>query len=115
MRLENHVALVTGGSRGIGRAIVQWLALEGASVMFTGRNPETGLELEKTLRDVGLTVRFVTADSAREADVRRAVESAIETSGGPRRPRRAEVNRSASGRRGGPTARPCRRHHGPAR
>src|ERR1700751_804067 len=82
MRLENHVALGTGGSRGIGRGIVQRLAQEGAAVMFTGRNPETGLELEKTLRDVGLTVRFVTADSAREADVRRAVESAIETFGG---------------------------------
>jgi NAD(P)-dependent dehydrogenase (short-subunit alcohol dehydrogenase family) len=82
MRLENHVALVTGGSRGIGRAIVQRLAEEGASVTFTGRNPETGLELEKILRHAGLTVRFVAADSAREADVRHAVESTIETFGG---------------------------------
>ena len=82
MRLENHATLVTGGSRGIGRAIVQRLAEEGASVMFTGRNPETGLGHEKNLRDAGLTVRFIAADSAREADVRRAVESTIETFGG---------------------------------
>ncbi|MFA7290396.1 MAG: SDR family NAD(P)-dependent oxidoreductase, partial [Melioribacteraceae bacterium] len=40
MKLENKVAIVTGGSRGIGRAIVLQLAADGAKVIFTYQSSE---------------------------------------------------------------------------
>jgi NAD(P)-dependent dehydrogenase (short-subunit alcohol dehydrogenase family) len=44
-RLERLRALVTGGTSGIGTAIVERLSAEGAAVVFTGRNPERGAEV----------------------------------------------------------------------
>jgi len=45
--LDGLVAIVTGGSRGIGHAIVGALADEGSSVMFCGRDPEVGGQAEQ--------------------------------------------------------------------
>jgi NAD(P)-dependent dehydrogenase (short-subunit alcohol dehydrogenase family) len=55
-------ALVTGGSRGIGRAIVTTLAREGAEVIFCGRDPVQGKRLAAELRGELLEVRFIPAD-----------------------------------------------------
>jgi NAD(P)-dependent dehydrogenase (short-subunit alcohol dehydrogenase family) len=82
MLMKNNVVLVTGGSRGIGRGIVRRICEEGGSVMFTGRNPDTGLALERECVEAGLPVKFIVADSASEADVKAAVEATIATFGG---------------------------------
>jgi NAD(P)-dependent dehydrogenase (short-subunit alcohol dehydrogenase family) len=82
MRLEHQVALVTGGTRGIGRGIVERLAEEGASVAFTGRNSETGREVEHACVGAGYSARFINADSSVEDDVRGAVATTIEVFGG---------------------------------
>ncbi|MBD3239030.1 MAG: SDR family NAD(P)-dependent oxidoreductase, partial [Chitinivibrionales bacterium] len=48
MKLEGKTAIVTGGSRGIGRAITAELALRGARVFFTyNRNEEAAQEVEQ--------------------------------------------------------------------
>ncbi len=66
MNLRNAVALVTGGSSGIGRAIAQTLALSGARVAITGRDKERLAEAARTLNVVPIT-----ADVSSEGDVQR--------------------------------------------
>jgi 3alpha(or 20beta)-hydroxysteroid dehydrogenase len=49
LRLENQVAVVTGGTRGIGEGIVRRFIEEGAKVVFSGRSGEKGKALEEEL------------------------------------------------------------------
>ena len=56
LRLENQVAVVTGGTRGIGEGIVRRFVEEGASVVFSGRSDEKAKALEE---DLGRNVAFI--------------------------------------------------------
>jgi 3-oxoacyl-[acyl-carrier protein] reductase len=77
--LNNKVALVTGGSRGIGAAIVERLARDGARVAFTYRSNREAAEQLARKHD---GVLAISADSADEQAVRRAVQQVVETFGG---------------------------------
>jgi NAD(P)-dependent dehydrogenase (short-subunit alcohol dehydrogenase family) len=68
--LRNKVALVTGGSTGIGRAIARTLAARGARVVITGRNLET---LEESASQ-SPSIRLVVADVSEPVDVARTIE-----------------------------------------
>jgi len=57
--LENKKALVTGGSKGIGRAVVAELATLGAEVLFTGRNEGDLLTAQDELQNLGLETHFL--------------------------------------------------------
>ncbi|MGA2299450.1 MAG: SDR family NAD(P)-dependent oxidoreductase [Candidatus Acidiferrum sp.] len=73
MLLENKVALITGSGRGIGRAIAQLFAKEGASVFLTAR---TEAELAATVKEItaaGGKAAFVTADLTRAGDAEKLV------------------------------------------
>ena len=73
MELEGKVALVTGGSRGIGRGIVEAFLDEGARVVLSGRSAAKGLE---ALSELGGQDRahFLAGDVTNEASVRGMVE-----------------------------------------
>ena len=76
--LEGRVAIVTGGSRGIGRAVAQCLADDGASVVVSGLDA-TRLEVAaKELEGLGVPVLGVVADVARREDAERLVDQTKE-------------------------------------
>lgn len=81
MRLDGKVALVTGGTRGIGAGVVQMLAAEGASVVFTGRNEENGRAVEQAATAAGGAVTYLRADNGIESEVAGAVQFTVERYG----------------------------------
>ena len=74
--LSNLKALVTGATSGIGRAIARKLAREGAEVIVHGRDAARGDEVVAEIRAAGGQARFVAADLAKVADVRRLTADA---------------------------------------
>lgn len=80
--LQGKAAFVQGGSRGIGAAIVQRLASEGASVAFTYvSSDEKAQALVKSIEAGGGKALAIKADSADESLVRAAIDSAAKTFG----------------------------------
>jgi NAD(P)-dependent dehydrogenase (short-subunit alcohol dehydrogenase family) len=75
-RLAGKTALVTGATSGIGRAVAERLAGEGAQVILSGRDPDRGEQVVAAIRSGGGSTRFVRADLAKLEDVKRlAAES----------------------------------------
>lgn len=81
--LANKRALVTGGSRGIGAAIVKRLAREGAQVAFTyASSPERAREAAQEAQSLGGKVIAIQSDSADAGAVTAAVEQTVREFGG---------------------------------
>ena len=80
--LGGKVALVTGGSRGIGRAIAFALAREGATVAICGRTSETLDATLSAIRETGGTAHGVVADVTAAGEVERFVDEAAAALGG---------------------------------
>ena len=80
-RLSGKVAIVTGGSKGIGRSIGSALAHEGAQVVIAARDEEVLNRTVEEFRAQGAAVRGVVADVSREEDVHRLVHDVVTTEG----------------------------------
>jgi len=81
MRLKGKVAIVTGGGLGIGRAIVETFAREGAQVVVVDVNEDAGRETVGEVEASGGEGCFVRADVSRVEDTQRMVDVALETYG----------------------------------
>jgi 3-oxoacyl-[acyl-carrier protein] reductase len=82
-RLENKRALVTGGSRGIGAAIVKRLAQEGAHIALTYvSKPDQANEIVRAVQALGVKALAIQADSADAEAVIAAVEQTVQELGG---------------------------------
>ncbi|HEY2774493.1 MAG TPA: SDR family oxidoreductase [Candidatus Binatia bacterium] len=77
--LDGKVALVTGGSRGIGKGIAAALAGAGAKVMITSRNAES---CEKTAAEIGHAVQFEAGHVGRPEDAERVIQATLSRLGG---------------------------------
>jgi len=81
-RLDGKVALVTGGTRGLGRVIADALASAGAAVAVTGRNLEQAVQTaEELAKATGRKTLGIAADVTRETEVRAMVSQVVDQLG----------------------------------
>ena len=80
--LKNRVALVAASSQGLGRAVAEELAAEGASLVLCAREPKTLAEVAATIADgSGAHVLAVPADVTVADDIKRVVDAGLERFG----------------------------------
>ncbi|RFS19826.1 SDR family NAD(P)-dependent oxidoreductase [Chitinophaga silvatica] len=77
LNLTNKVAIVTGGSKGIGRGIAEALAKEGAKVVISARNIDELEDTAATLRLHEVEVTAIAADMTKESDLEALVHETI--------------------------------------
>jgi NAD(P)-dependent dehydrogenase (short-subunit alcohol dehydrogenase family) len=82
MRLAGKVAIITGAGSGIGQATALLFAREGARVVVADYAPEGGRETVALVQESGGEAVFVETDVSKAGEVRRMVETAVETYGG---------------------------------
>jgi NAD(P)-dependent dehydrogenase (short-subunit alcohol dehydrogenase family) len=79
--LENKVALVTGGTSGIGKATAIALGVAGAKVVFSGRREAEGEDVANSIRKSGAECLFVRSDVSVEADIQALIQQTVATYG----------------------------------
>ncbi len=77
MRLEQKVALITGGTSGIGEATALLFGKEGAKVAITGRDEKRGQAVVERIANDGSKAIFIRSDVRRAEDCRHAVEKTL--------------------------------------
>lgn len=80
-RLENRIAVITGGAQGIGKATVDKFVDEGASVVVWDVNDEIGTALEKQMLAAGHKCRFMKVNVARYEEVEKAMAEVVKEFG----------------------------------
>jgi 3-oxoacyl-[acyl-carrier protein] reductase len=80
--IDGKVALVTAGSRGLGRATAHALAAEGARVMVSGRDPETLEQARRAIADAGGEADVLAGDVTDPSEPARLVAATVDRFGG---------------------------------
>ncbi len=81
-RLDGKVALITGGSSGMGMVASRLFAAEGAKVVLTDVSDDAGEAVAEGIRGDGAEATYVHADVANEDDARAMIDAAVRTYGG---------------------------------
>jgi len=74
MRLKNKVAIITGGSSGIGKATALLFAKEGAKVVIAARDPKDGEKVVSEIKKAKGEAMFIKTDVSNESDVKQLIE-----------------------------------------
>jgi len=81
MRLKDKVAVITGGTSGIGEATALLFAREGARVAITGRNAQRGAGVVSRIKESRGEAAFLAADVSHASDCQRAVQETLRAFG----------------------------------
>lgn len=81
MGLREKVAVVTGGTSGIGKATAYALAAEGCHVLVCGRNAQRNLECQEEFREKGADIHVMQADVTSKADLQKLADAALKNWG----------------------------------
>ena len=81
MKLQDRVAILFGGTSGLGEATAKAFAKEGAKIVVTGRDEKDGNRIVKDIRDRNQDVIFVKADVTEKTDIQAVVDQALTTYG----------------------------------
>lgn len=81
MKLRGKVAVITGGSEGIGFGCARAFARHDCAVVIGSRRPDAGMAAERELTDAGCKALFVQTDVVIAADMERLIETAVERFG----------------------------------
>jgi L-fucose dehydrogenase len=81
MKLQGKVAIITGGSQGIGLGCARVFAKHGCRVVLAARGEQAGQQAVEELTAAGHTAMFILTDVADEADMRAMIDAAVERFG----------------------------------
>lgn len=81
MRFKGKVAIVTGGSKGLGKVIAKQLVQEGASAVINGRDPNALEKAVQEIRQEGGRITAIQADVSKSGDVKTMIDKIIEDHG----------------------------------